>query len=33
VAITGFDTIYTRLVNAVVWAVEAKSVEKSEPAD
>ena len=33
VAITGFDTIYTRLVNAVVWAVELKTVDKSEPAD
>ena len=27
VAITGFDTIYTRLVNAVVWAVELKTVD------
>lgn len=33
VAITGFDTIYTRLVNAVVWAVEWKAVDNSEPAD
>ena len=33
VAITGFDTIYTRLVNAVVWAVELKTVDNSEPAD
>ncbi len=33
VAITGFDTIYTRLVNAVVWAVEAKSIENDEAAD
>jgi uncharacterized coiled-coil protein SlyX len=33
VAITGFDTIYTRLVNAVVWAVELKAVDKDQPAD
>ena len=33
VAITGFDTIYTRLVNAVVWAVELKTVDNDEPAD
>ena len=33
VAITGFDTIYTRLVNAVVWAVEAKTVDNDKPAD
>lgn len=33
VAITGFDTIYTRLVNAVVWAVEAKTVDNDQPAD
>jgi hypothetical protein len=33
VAMTGFDPVYTRLVNAVVWAVEAKTVDKSEPAD
>ena len=33
VAITGFDTIYTRLVNAVVWAVEPKTVDNDQPAD
>lgn len=33
VAIMGFDTLYTRLVNAVVWAVEAKTVDNDQPAD